>query len=273
MRTHPIERYQALRDSAPCFSRPDTPPEGHQIGARKRRAPGNTILSQPYRRRGSTVRLNRKGSQLATSLEGEPGYTRRKDPPTLIPRNQVIMSEGKGPEVGCTYVCIVIASTYSRVLTKRVKVVNPARGQLSRENEYFPVPVRAREFGLARRVRQSRPASACSISILRPNLVLTYWIPLDFRGGVHLFIPSTVSRQSRADQVTLLHTDGVEITSSLFCLAIVCVCVCGCVRIKRTHDCFSICFFLIYISTRNATCTLGFGFQVSALLQATRIVN
>ena len=50
-------------------------PEGHQIGARKRRAPGNTILSQPYRRRVSTGRLNRAGSQLAAPLEGEPGPT------------------------------------------------------------------------------------------------------------------------------------------------------------------------------------------------------
>ena len=49
------------------------PPEGHQIGARKRRAPGNTILSQPYRRPVSTDRLNREGSQLTASLEGEPG--------------------------------------------------------------------------------------------------------------------------------------------------------------------------------------------------------
>ena len=49
------------------------PPEGHQIGARKRLAPGNTILSQPYRRRISTDRLNREGSQLAASLEDEPG--------------------------------------------------------------------------------------------------------------------------------------------------------------------------------------------------------
>ena len=50
-------------------------PEGHQIGARKRRAPRNTILSQPYRRRVSTDGLNRDGSQLAASLEGEPGPT------------------------------------------------------------------------------------------------------------------------------------------------------------------------------------------------------
>ena len=75
VRTHPMERYQALRDSTPCLSRAATSPEGHQIGARKRRAPGNTILSQPYRRRVSTDRLNREGSQLAASLEGGPGPT------------------------------------------------------------------------------------------------------------------------------------------------------------------------------------------------------
>ena len=48
------------------------PPEGHQIGARKRRTPENTILSQPYCRRVSTNRSDREGSQLAASLEGEP---------------------------------------------------------------------------------------------------------------------------------------------------------------------------------------------------------
>ena len=51
------------------------PPEGHQIGARKRRTPENTIISQPYCRRVSTDRPNREGSQLAASLEGEPGPT------------------------------------------------------------------------------------------------------------------------------------------------------------------------------------------------------
>ena len=38
------------------------------------------------------------------------------------------------------------------------KVANSARGQLNRENEHSPVPVRAWEFGLARRVQPSRPA-------------------------------------------------------------------------------------------------------------------
>ena len=51
------------------------PPEGHQIGAPKKRTPKNTIPSQPYRRRVLTDRPNREGSQLAASLEGEPSPT------------------------------------------------------------------------------------------------------------------------------------------------------------------------------------------------------
>ena len=68
------------------------------------------------------------------------------------------------------------------------KVANRARGQLNEENEYSPVPVRALEFGLARRVQPSRPASACSFSILRLNLVLTHGVPPDFHGGsIYIF--------------------------------------------------------------------------------------
>ncbi|CAM9384195.1 unnamed protein product [Ascophyllum nodosum] len=53
----------------------------------------------------------------------------------------------------------MVITCYSKSKDKPGKVANPARGRLrNRENEYFPVPVRAREFGLARRVRQSRPA-------------------------------------------------------------------------------------------------------------------
>ena len=71
-----------------------------------------------------------------------------------------------------------------------VKVANPARGQLNRKNEHFPVPVRAQESGLARRVQPSRPASACSFSILKLNLVLTHGIPPDFRAAsIYLFKP------------------------------------------------------------------------------------
>ena len=52
--------------------------------------------------------------------------------------------------------------TNSKSMDQLGKIANPGRGQLNRKNEYFPVRVRAREFGLARRVRQSRPASVCS---------------------------------------------------------------------------------------------------------------
>ena len=41
----------------------------------------------------------------------------------------------------CIYVCIVI--TYSKSNDQLGKVVNPALGQLNRENEYFPVRVHA----------------------------------------------------------------------------------------------------------------------------------
>ena len=85
-------------------------------------------------------------------------------------------------------------------------VGNPARRQLkTRENDIFLVPVRAREFGLARRVRPSRPAAARSISTLGLNLVLIHGISPSFRDGVivHLFI-YIICRQPSSGQ-SLLH--------------------------------------------------------------------
>ena len=41
----------------------------------------------------------------------------------------------------CMYVCMVI--TYSKGKDQPGKVANLTRGQLNRENEHFPVPVRA----------------------------------------------------------------------------------------------------------------------------------
>ena len=40
------------------------------------------------------------------------------------------------------YVCMY-GHTYSKSMDQPGEVANPARGQLNRENEYFPVPVRA----------------------------------------------------------------------------------------------------------------------------------
>ena len=88
------------------------------------------------------------------------------------------------------HMCVCMAITYSKSMVQPGKVANPALGQLQREHDYFPVPVRAREFGLARWVRPSRPVSACSFSAFKLNLVLTHGIPPDFRGGVHLVTPS-----------------------------------------------------------------------------------
>ena len=50
------------------------------------------------------------------------------------------------------------------------------------------------------------------ISILRLNMVLTYGIPPEFRGGVHIFILNrhTPSGQSHVHRVTQLRTDGVH---------------------------------------------------------------
>ena len=106
------------------------PPEGHQIGARKRRTPENTILSQPYCRRVSTDRPNRESSQLTASLEGEPGPT---------PAGKTLPHSY--PETSCMYVCSPHIIYNTRVWIARYKVANPAHGQLNRENEYFPVSV------------------------------------------------------------------------------------------------------------------------------------
>ena len=74
--------------------------------------------------------------------------------------------------------------TYSKSKDLPGNVANPARGQLNRENEYFPVRsslrIWSREAGSAVLSRVS-----LLISILRLNLALTYGIPPDFRSGVH----------------------------------------------------------------------------------------
>ena len=53
--------------------------------------------------------------------------------------------------------------------------------------------------------------------LLRLNLVLTYGIPPEFRGGVHIFIYNrhTPSGQSRVYRVTQLRTDGVHCRESV----------------------------------------------------------
>ena len=93
------------------------------------------------------------------------------------------------------------------------KVANPARGQLNRENEYSPVPVRAWEFGLARRVQPSRPASACSSPYSGWIwCLLTGLLPSS--AAASIWNRHTPSGQSRVYQVTQLRTDGVHCRES-----------------------------------------------------------
>ena len=85
---------------------------------------------------------------------------------------------------------------YSKSNDQPAKVVNPACfcGQLNRENEkygkcFFPCRPRSRLRIWSRKTGSAVPSRvSLPISILRLNLVLTYGIPPDFRGGVHLFI-------------------------------------------------------------------------------------
>ena len=74
------------------------PPEGHQIGARKRHAPESIILSQPYCRRVSTDRPNRESSQLTASLVLHP---LERPSHTHTPKPGF---GGRGHEVLCTTV-------------------------------------------------------------------------------------------------------------------------------------------------------------------------
>ena len=71
------------------------------------------------------------------------------------------------------------------------KVANPARGQLNRENEYFPVPVFAPE-NLVSRDESGRPfpRPPCSFYTPRLNLVLTHG-PRFPRRRPSIIIPST----------------------------------------------------------------------------------
>ena len=96
VRTHMVENYQALRDSAPCLSRAAILPKATKL-AWKRRTPENTILSQPYCRCVSSDRPNREGCQLAASLEGEPGPAPAgKTLPYLYPETRFRRERARG---------------------------------------------------------------------------------------------------------------------------------------------------------------------------------
>ena len=78
--------------------------------------------------------------------------------------------------------------TYSKSMDQPGKVANPARGQLDREEKRnlcsrSCVGIWSLDTGSAVPSRVN-----LLISILRLNLVRTYGIPPEFRGGVDLFV-------------------------------------------------------------------------------------
>ena len=68
------------------------------------------------------------------------------------------------------------------------KVTNPVRGQLNRENEIFPRPRSCLKIWSRETVSAVPSRVSLLNSILRLNLVLTYGIPPDFRGGVIIYL-------------------------------------------------------------------------------------
>ena len=108
-------------------------------------------------------------------------------------------------------VCMVI--TYSRVWINRVRLpillVVSWTGKIILPWPRACLRIWSRETGSAVPSRVS-----LLISILRLNLVLTYGIPPEFRGGVHLWNRHTPSGQSRVYRVTQLRTDGVHCRES-----------------------------------------------------------
>ena len=79
--------------------------------------------------------------------------------------------------------------TYSKSKDQPSKDVKPARGQPNRKNYCFPVCPRLRLIIWSREtVAAVVSRVSLLISVLRLNLVLTYGIPPEFRGGVHLWI-------------------------------------------------------------------------------------
>ena len=104
---------------------------------------------------------------------------------------------------------------YSKSMDQPGKVANPARGQLNWENSYFPVPVRACEFGLARRFGSPVPPRQLAHlhtqaeygAYLRGSSRVSWWRP---------FIQNrpTPSSQSRVYGVAQLRTDDVNCRES-----------------------------------------------------------
>ena len=132
MRTHPIEHCQALRESAPCRSRATLPKgtnlelgRGAHLGTPSS-ANHTAAASQP------TGRIAKAASWLHLSRLSPALHPPERPFHTHTPKPGF---GGRGHEI--------CGLTYSKSTDQPGKVSNPARVQLNRENEYFPVRVHA----------------------------------------------------------------------------------------------------------------------------------
>ena len=75
VRTHPIENYQALLNSDFCLSRAATLPKGTKLELGRGAHLGSPSSANYTAAASQQNRLKREGSQLAASLESEPGPT------------------------------------------------------------------------------------------------------------------------------------------------------------------------------------------------------
>ena len=90
--------------------------------------------------------------------------------------------------------------TYSQSKDQPDKVANAARGQLG---------IWSRETGSA-----VPPRVSLLISIIRLNLVHTYEIPPDFRGGIYLFKPPYAIDSVSSLSGHAIRTDGIHCRES-----------------------------------------------------------
>ena len=80
------------------------------------------------------------------------------------------------------YLCMII--TYSKSDGQPGKVAYPTHGQLNRENDHFPVPVRA----WSRETVSAVPSRVSLVILYTQAESGAYGVPPNFRGGAHLFI-------------------------------------------------------------------------------------
>ena len=129
--------------------------------------------SQTYRRQGDILWVRTTVSTLVSGVLPIPTVSawwaaQPTESSKVIQKNLskalllLLVSEGY-----TKYVCMYVQYGHHHIqqsMDQPGKVASAARGQLNRENNYFPVPVRSSKFGLARRV--SAVPSRVSLLIL-----------------------------------------------------------------------------------------------------------